>query len=285
MTKQYKKDYFEDRKLKYEKNHGVFVHEFMFTEFSNRILGQSNVALNDLQKQLDLEIARAKAEEERIENKAHNELEKVYNSNRLRDVSFDTVISNGNNDNVGDIGYNYLEYNKPSKRLVYEDANKKYLGDSYIATYKAIQSAFNDIEFNFTSKDNFDKLFNIINVSNESFTDTPNTPIPYKYLDLNNNTNDLTVNDTDRGNSTLEHSLTVSYTAISQALHAINTLYMSNNTDSYTLNDQGNIIKNEGQTKLISNYNSTLMLIVSCLNELKLNLEKLIERVTALENK
>ena len=74
MTKQYKKDYFEDRKLKYEKNHGVFVHEFMFTEFSNRILGQCNVALNDLQKQLDLEIARAKAEEERLDSKINAEI-------------------------------------------------------------------------------------------------------------------------------------------------------------------------------------------------------------------
>ena len=66
---EYKKDYFEDRKLKYEKNHGVFIHEFMFTEFSNRILGQCNVALNDLQRQLDLEIARAKAEEKRLDSK------------------------------------------------------------------------------------------------------------------------------------------------------------------------------------------------------------------------
>ena len=74
MTKQYKKDYFEDRKLKFEKNHGVFVHEFMFTEFSNRILGQCNVALNDLQKQLDLEIARAKAEEERLDSKIDAEI-------------------------------------------------------------------------------------------------------------------------------------------------------------------------------------------------------------------
>lgn len=69
MTKQYKKDYFEDRKLKYEKNHGVFVHEFMFTEFSNRILGQCNASLNDLQRQLDVEIARAKAEEKRLDQK------------------------------------------------------------------------------------------------------------------------------------------------------------------------------------------------------------------------
>ena len=74
MTKQYKKDYFEDRKLKYEKNHGVFVHEFMFTEFFNRILGQCNIALNDLQKQLDFEIARAKAEEERLDSKIDAEI-------------------------------------------------------------------------------------------------------------------------------------------------------------------------------------------------------------------
>lgn len=66
---EYKKDYFEDRKLKYEKNHGVFIHAFMFTEFSNRILGQCNIALNDLQRQLDVEIARAKAEETRIDGK------------------------------------------------------------------------------------------------------------------------------------------------------------------------------------------------------------------------
>lgn len=71
---EYKKDYFEDRKLKYEKNHGVFIHEFMFTEFSNRILGQCNIALNDLQRQLDLEIARAKAEETRIDGKIDKEI-------------------------------------------------------------------------------------------------------------------------------------------------------------------------------------------------------------------
>ena len=137
MTKQYKKDYFEDRKLKYEKNHGVFIHEFMFTEFSNRILGQCNVALNDLQKQLDLEIARAKAEEKRLDSK----------------------------------------------------------------------------------------------------------------------------------------------------IDAINNLYMVNNAESYELNEHGSLVKSENKTKLITNYNDTLMLIVSCLNALKLNLEKLTERVTALENK
>lgn len=70
---EYKKDYFEDRKLKYEKNHGVFIHKFMFTEFSNRILGQCNIALNDLQRQLDLEIARAKAVEAYLGQKIDTE--------------------------------------------------------------------------------------------------------------------------------------------------------------------------------------------------------------------
>ena len=85
MTKQYKKDYFEDRKLKYEKNHGVFIHEFMFTEFTNRILGQCNVALNDLQRQLDVEIARAKAEEKRLDSKidAINNLYMVNNTDSV----------------------------------------------------------------------------------------------------------------------------------------------------------------------------------------------------------
>lgn len=65
----YTKDYFVDKKLKYEKNHGKFIHEFMFNEHEGRILGQCNVALNDLQKQLDIEVARAKAEEARLDQK------------------------------------------------------------------------------------------------------------------------------------------------------------------------------------------------------------------------
>lgn len=77
---EYKKDYFEDRKLKYEKNHGNFIHEFMFTEFSNRILGQCNIALNDLQRQLDLEIARATAEEKRLDVKIDTE---IYRAKRV----------------------------------------------------------------------------------------------------------------------------------------------------------------------------------------------------------
>ena len=93
MTKQYKKDYFEDRKLKYEKNHGVFIHEFMFTEFSNRILGQCNVALNDLQKQLDLEIARAKAEEKRLDQKIDAETSRATAEETRVDQKIDAEIA------------------------------------------------------------------------------------------------------------------------------------------------------------------------------------------------
>ena len=93
MTKQYKKDYFEDRKLKYEKNHGVFVHEFMFTEFSNRILGQCNASLNDLQKQLDLEIARAKAEEERLDSKIDAEIARATAEETRLDGKIDAEIA------------------------------------------------------------------------------------------------------------------------------------------------------------------------------------------------
>lgn len=90
MTKQYKKDYFEDRKLKYEKNHGVFVHEFMFTEFTNRLLGQCNVALNDLQRQLDVEIARAKAEEKRLDSKIDAETTRATAEETRIDGKIDT---------------------------------------------------------------------------------------------------------------------------------------------------------------------------------------------------
>lgn len=69
MSNSYNKDYFSNRKLKWEKNHGKFIHEFMFKEYQNRILGQCNIALNDLQRQLDAEIARAKAEEKRLDKK------------------------------------------------------------------------------------------------------------------------------------------------------------------------------------------------------------------------
>lgn len=90
---EYKKDYFEDRKLKYEKNHGAFIHAFMFTEFSNRILGQCNVALNDLQRQLDFEIARAKAEEKRLDEKIDTETNRAKAEEVRLDGKIDTEIN------------------------------------------------------------------------------------------------------------------------------------------------------------------------------------------------
>lgn len=90
MSKTYNRDYFLDRKLKYEKNHGVFIHAFMFTEFSNRILGQCNVALNDLQRQLDAEIARAKAEEKRLDQKIDAETARATAEETRLDGKIDT---------------------------------------------------------------------------------------------------------------------------------------------------------------------------------------------------
>lgn len=90
---EYKKDYFEDRKLKYEKNHGVFIHAFMFTEFSNRILGQCNVALNDLQRQLDVEIARAKVEEKRLDSKIDAETTRATAEETRLDGKIDEEIT------------------------------------------------------------------------------------------------------------------------------------------------------------------------------------------------
>ena len=89
----YTKDYFVDRKFKYEKNHGKFIHEFMFTEHEGRILGQCNVALNDLQKQLDAEIVRAKAEEARLDKKIDAETVRAKAEEVRLDGKIDTETS------------------------------------------------------------------------------------------------------------------------------------------------------------------------------------------------
>lgn len=89
----YNKDYFVDRKFEYEKNHGKFIHEFMFTEHEGRILGQCNVALNDLQKQLDAEIARAKAEEARLDKKIDAETTRAKTEEERLNGKIDTETS------------------------------------------------------------------------------------------------------------------------------------------------------------------------------------------------
>lgn len=89
----YDRNYFLDRKFKYEKNHGKFIHEFMFTEHEGLILGQCNVALNDLQKQLDAEIARAKAEEARLDKKIDAETGRAKAEEVKLDGKIDTETS------------------------------------------------------------------------------------------------------------------------------------------------------------------------------------------------
>lgn len=86
----YTKDYFLDKKFKYEKNHGKLIHEFMFAEHEGRILGQCNVALNDLQKQLDIEVARAKAEEVRLDQKIDAETTRAKSEEVRLDGKIDT---------------------------------------------------------------------------------------------------------------------------------------------------------------------------------------------------
>ena len=88
----YDRNYFLDRKFKYEKNHGKFIHEFMFTEHEGRILGQCNVALNDLQKQVDAEIVRAKTEEARLDKKIDDETTRAKAEEGRLNSKIDTEI-------------------------------------------------------------------------------------------------------------------------------------------------------------------------------------------------
>lgn len=244
MTKQYNVDYFQDRKLKYEKNHGVFIHEFMFTEFSNRILGQCNVALNDLQHQLDLEITRAKAEEKRIEAKAYEDLELVYSVTNLTGKPFKELME-------GDLF--------PASEIPKIENDGKNLTLSNQPSYY-MQPAIID---SFTNLVNYLKLFG---------------PTNFPYASYNSNTNNINTTEPINSNKNLAKSLRDSYVAISQSIYEINDLYMVDKADCYTLNDQGRLVKIDQQTKLISNYNNTLMNISQALN-------RLAKKVEDLENK
>lgn len=269
---EYKKDYFEDRKLKYEKNHGVFIHEFMFTEFTNRILGQCNVALNDLQRQLDVEIARAKAEELRIENKAHNELEKVYQATRfVAEPILDGVLNTE------------VDLSKLFKYL-YSDGNghlrlsdeQEHLLNSYNATLEALMDTNNNNadtlnryleEREQNNLNNFNKLLRIANVTTtENINQAQNEKTIYPCASWDPDTNELEITTPNKAEKSLPQSLIAGYNALAQAHNTINNLYMVNNTDSYKLNDQMRLIKNDQQTKLISNYNDSLMNIARAFN-------------------
>lgn len=320
MTKTYTVDYFQDRKLKYEKNHGVFIHQFMFTEFSNRILGQCNVALNDLQRQLDLEIARAKAEEARIEAKAHSELGKIYNYINPSSSTYEdalnseeplkyTELAHVDGDSLAEHGQKDLNsaYNTSMtvlmqvingmkenggtellQRLVdylhIADIDINNLPEYEQLTYTGIGTT-QDPEQNYTDVDIFhmpgwslqemndatiDSIVKVI----QWILDKLNKTI-YPYASWQVNTNELETTTPNTRNKTLPNALSDSYNAISQSLHAINELYLRDNTDGYTLNDQGRLVKKDQQTKLISNYNDSLMFIAQAINRLAEKVEDL----------
>lgn len=281
MTKQYNVDYFQDRKLKYEKNHGAFIHEFMFTEFSNRILGQCNVALNNLQRQLDAEIARAKAEELRIENKAHNELEKVYETIKfINGISLNEVINSS--EDLSKV-FVYL-YNNDNGHIALADEHES-LYDAYNNTLRTLMAANNENvdfinrridELSQNSLNNFNKLLRIANVTSiDNIDRAQNEKTVYPYASWKIDSNEIETTTQSTAQKPLPETLSDSYNAVAQALHAINELYMKNNTDGYTLNAQGRLVKNDQQTKLISNYNNTLMYITQALNTLAKKVEDL----------
>lgn len=291
MTKQYNLDYFKDRKLKYEKNHGVFIHEFMFTEFSNRILGQCNVALNDLQRQLDLEIARAKSEESRIENKAYNELEKVYQATRfLAEPTLDGVI-NAEEDLSKSFAFLYSDGNR-HLRLSDE---REHLLNSYNTTLNALMKTNNDNVDNLdryleeseqNNLNNFNKLLRIANVTTtDNINEAQNEKTIYPYASLNTDTNEIEIATPNKAEKSLPQSLNDSYNALTQAHNDINNLYMNNKADTYVLNEQRRIVSKSGKGVLIFNYNSNTSLIVSTINRLLDDVEQLTTRVHALENK
>lgn len=320
MTKTYTVDYFQDRKLKYEKNHGVFIHQFMFTEFSNRILGQCNVALNDLQRQLDLEIARAKAEEARIEAKAHSELGKIYNYINPSSSTYEdalnseeplkyTELAHVNGDSLAEHGQKDLNsaYNTSMTVLMQvingmkenggtellqklvdylhiADIDINNLPESTQLAYKGIATT-QDVEQNYTEVRTFDMpgwglqrmndetIARIVNLIQWILDKLNKTIYPYASCNVYNNELETTI--PNERNKTLPNALSDTYNAISQSLHTINRLYLRDNTDGYTLNDQGRLVKKDQQTKLISNYNDSLMFITQAINRLAKKVEDL----------
>lgn len=325
MTKTYTVDYFKDRKLKWEKNHGKFIHEFMFNEFQTRILGQCNTALNDLQRQLDLEIARAKAEEARIEAKAHNELGKIYNYINPSSSTYEDALE-------AQEPLKYTELAHVDGDFLAENGEKD-LNSAYNRSMTVLTEAFNGFKNKQISKSDLEKVYNACKFMDVPFEDVLSAysdpernkrfrPLVitregavaqdgnpwymedafaitirtleelfyvlnntiYPYANCNVDTNELDTITPDRPNKKLPNALSDSYNAIAQAHHAINNLYMVNNTDSYTLNDEGKLTKNAQQTKLISKYNDTIMYITQALNQLRLDHDSLVTRVSILEN-
>ena len=278
----------------------------MFTEFSNRILGQCNIALNDLQRQLDAEIARAKAEETRIEVKAHNELGKIYNYINPSSSTYEDALNSQE-------PLKYTELAHGNGDILAENT-KKDLNSAYNHSMTVLTEVFNGFKNNQISKSDLEKVFNATKFNEEdldtvltypnsernkifqpliinsdgvpdidekatdmltAFTKTVSTLATifynlshtiYPYASWNSDTNVIKSIVPNNADKSLLERLNDSYNAIAQAHNAINNLYMVNNTDSYTLNDQMRLIKNDQQTKLISNYNDNLMNIAQAIN-------------------
>lgn len=253
MSKTYNRDYFLDRKLKYEKNHGNFIHEFMFNEYQTRILGQCNVALNDLQRQLDLEIARAKAEEARLDQKIDAETARATAEETRLDGKIDAETSRAK-------------------------GRENELSTSINA---CLPKAGGDMEDE-----------SLITWSNGSDNPNPN-PIPFTeggliwrgatdYVSIrgvinqgdninlvvnmgDDNSNAVVFTNAEQHEVASIHSNGV-YTGSIDWSH-INNRPELNNADAYTYDEEhGQLVKNKEQTDLISSYNNTLMNIARLIN-------------------
>lgn len=173
MVKDYNKNYFLDRKFKYEKNHGIFIHELMFTELNNRLLGQCNVALNDLQRQLDEEIARAKAEEHRIEVKAHDELGKVYNFINPSSTAYEDALASTE-------PLKYTELAHVDGDFLAENGQKD-LNTAYNRTMTVLTDTFNGFKNKQISKSDLEKVYNANKLTDVSFDRIINSDLDPEY--------------------------------------------------------------------------------------------------------
>lgn len=249
MSKAYNVDYFQDRKLKYEKNHGIFIHEYMFSEFSDRILGQCNIALNDLQRKLDLEIERAKVEERRLDDKIDDETGRAQTAERrleteiIDETNRAQTAENDLSDKIDNSSFN-IDYIKShisrGESLIRrcDPTNIKNANDLFVELYNCLvyregfPLLYTDRDTKkLVSENNTYSLYgayvttiNAIATSTGILFDELNkiNETIYPYMDRVAATNDLTVNIPSARSKNLPDSLHETYTAISITLNQIN---------------------------------------------------------------
>lgn len=249
MSKAYNVDYFQDRKLKYEKNHGIFIHEYMFSEFSDRILGQCNIALNDLQRKLDLEIERAKVEERRLDDKIDAETDRAQTAeHRLETKIIDETnraqtAENELSDKIDNSSFNF-DYIKShisrGESLIHrcDPTNITNANDLFVELYSClvVREGFPLLYTDRVTKklvcENYqDSLYgayvntvNAIARSTGFLFDKLNEidKTIYPYIDRVAATNDLTVNLPNVASKNLPDSLHETYSAISTTINQIN---------------------------------------------------------------